>query len=1035
MTYLRNKLAATLRSRYMAASLSFALLAAICVSGNAQGRFGQWVHTAWTEQQGAPSSVRGLARSPDGYLWIASADGLFRFDGTAFERIRFSGSRGEAISSVVNVLFSARNGDIWMATPEAVGVVRGNQVHLMSADGKPYPSHVRCFVEDTHGNIWAAAGNGLFFWSLNSWQSVGDSAGLPSKGFNSVFVERDGGILASSGVNIYERKPQAATFTDIPPQNIVAVNQMQEDATGRIWLADTSGGGVRPLVRAGATDPLRDSVVHVGSFRMLLDSDGELWITTLGDGLRRIENPEKPFGILDAKSPQLSAFTAADGLTDNYMQTMLRDEDGAMWIGTRHGLDCFRKSPISAVPIKIQNWNMTLAAGTAGDLWISENSRLTHATFEDGKVESTLVYDLRAWNKPKPVSAVPLCNDMDYAVLCADTSKVVALKHPAIVPSAYVNGRVCVDHNQAVWLAKDGYGVFTRSGDDWRTVAVDGANISSPVSVAYVGQSGVVWFAFNSRVMTVQSGVLRDAPFASQLDIGSVDAIDDSGDHVWFAGTRGLALFNARHVTRLKAVDPDVLTDIIGVQETKDGSLWLANQHGVVHIDAANVRRGIADPSYRVEQQTLGAREGFLGHNRYEEQLASDGSLWLVSQEAVLHVNTSSVGTSYEAPVTSVRELEANGQSIAPSQTVQLPPHTTNIKFRFIGINLADPVHVAYRYRLTNVDKTWQDNGAERDAMYTNLSPGEYEFHVLSRNNTGDWSPDNVKIRLVILPAWYQRAVVRVGGAAALLLLGWAFFRSRVRQAELAISKAFDERLDERTRMARELHDTFLQTVQGSKMVADDALDPSSDQLRMRHALERLSLWLGQAVTEGRAALHALRVSTTERNHIAAFLDRTAKEHAEKKSISVALTVIGDARDLHPIVRDEVSRIAEEAIRNTCLHSNANQLSIELRYARDLTLSLKDNGVGIDPEIVDAGKTGHFGIQGMKERSARIRARITITSTLNSGTQVTLVVPGDVVYRREKRTFLTALRAVKLWRNYGLARESKDKGRDRVENQ
>jgi signal transduction histidine kinase len=246
-------------------------------------------------------------------------------------------------------------------------------------------------------------------------------------------------------------------------------------------------------------------------------------------------------------------------------------------------------------------------------------------------------------------------------------------------------------------------------------------------------------------------------------------------------------------------------------------------------------------------------------------------------------------------------------------------------------------------------------------------------------------------------------------------LLIVALYRVRVHYIAKAIGARFDERLDERTRMALELHDTFLQTVQGSKMVADDALDPAADRERMRHALERLSLWLERAVMEGRAALHALRVSTTERNHLTEFLDRSAKEHCQPTAISVALTVIGDAKDLHPIVRDEIARIAEEAIRNTSLHSNASQLSIELRYARDLSLCMKDNGVGIDPEIVEEGKAGHFGINGMKERSARIGARITIKSTLNAGTEVTLRVPGDVVYRRENRSLVDKLRDLKLW--------------------
>jgi signal transduction histidine kinase len=226
------------------------------------------------------------------------------------------------------------------------------------------------------------------------------------------------------------------------------------------------------------------------------------------------------------------------------------------------------------------------------------------------------------------------------------------------------------------------------------------------------------------------------------------------------------------------------------------------------------------------------------------------------------------------------------------------------------------------------------------------------------------------------------------------------------------MSARFDERLDERTRMARELHDTFLQTVQGSKMVADDALASGTNEDRMRNALVKLSTWLGQAVTEGRAALHALRASSTERNQIAEFLERTLKEQCHESSLSVALTVVGDPRELHPIVRDEISLIAKEAIHNACLHSKASQLRLDLRYADDLRLCFKDNGIGIDPNILETGRAGHFGLQGMKERSARIRAKITISSSRNTGTEVILRVPGEIAYERDDQTLIDRFKAL-----------------------
>jgi signal transduction histidine kinase len=204
--------------------------------------------------------------------------------------------------------------------------------------------------------------------------------------------------------------------------------------------------------------------------------------------------------------------------------------------------------------------------------------------------------------------------------------------------------------------------------------------------------------------------------------------------------------------------------------------------------------------------------------------------------------------------------------------------------------------------------------------------------------------------------------------------------------------------------MARDLHDTFLQTIQGSKLVADDALDPSADPARMRRAMEQLSVWLEQAMQEGRAALNSLRTSTTERNDLAEAFRRAAENGHLPGSMEAVLSVVGAARDMHPIVRDEVYRIGYEAIRNAYLHSHATRLEVELRYARDLTVRVSDNGVGMEPAVREQGREGHFGLRGMRERAARIGAQLTIITSPDSGTEITLVVPGRIVFRKARKS-------------------------------
>jgi signal transduction histidine kinase len=249
-----------------------------------------------------------------------------------------------------------------------------------------------------------------------------------------------------------------------------------------------------------------------------------------------------------------------------------------------------------------------------------------------------------------------------------------------------------------------------------------------------------------------------------------------------------------------------------------------------------------------------------------------------------------------------------------------------------------------------------------------------------------------------VAAAWYQTIWFRSVCAVVGLLLLWTIYRLRVRRIARTMKSRFDERLAERTRIARDLHDTFLQTIQGSKLVADDALSATTDLSHMRLAMEKLSAWLGRATEEGRAALNSLRTSTTEGNDLADAFRRALEECRIHGSMEVSLQVAGQAQEMHPIVRDEVYRIGYEAIRNASVHSHATQLSVELSYGQDLGIRISDNGAGIDPDILHRGRPGHFGLHNMRERAARIMGKFSVESS-RAGTVINLTVPGGIIYR------------------------------------
>jgi signal transduction histidine kinase len=346
-----------------------------------------------------------------------------------------------------------------------------------------------------------------------------------------------------------------------------------------------------------------------------------------------------------------------------------------------------------------------------------------------------------------------------------------------------------------------------------------------------------------------------------------------------------------------------------------------------------------------------------------------------------------------------VESVVADRQSYVPHQGLRLPPRTRDLEIAYTALSYVAPQKVRFRYRLEGRDAAWQDPGTRRQAFYTDLGPGKYQFHVIASNNDGVWNDTGANLNFIIAPAWYQTVWFELFSGVAILFIVWALYQLRVRQIAEAMNARFDERLDERTRLARELHDTLLQTIQGSKMVADDALDDPADPARMHRALEKLSTWMGQASQEGRAALNSLRASTTQRNDLADAFRRATESDLIPASMSVSFSVVGLPGEMHPIVRDEICRIGYEAIRNATSHSRANRLNVELSYAQDLILRVKDNGVGIDPQVLDKGREGHFGLQGMRERTARIGGKLTLISSASAGTEMKLIVPGSVIFR------------------------------------
>jgi signal transduction histidine kinase/ligand-binding sensor domain-containing protein len=957
----------------------------------------QYVHTAWGDKEGAPSGVLALAQTTDGYLWIGTVDGLYRFDGISFERYR---------PGLIYALWARPNGDLWIGLKAAVVLLRnGQQTEYSVREGVP-DGKVAGFAADAEGTIWVATNVGLARLAGDRWKQVGQDWNFPGKLAMGMCLDRHGTFWVATESTIVFLPRGTSKFQ---PTGISTgeVWEIVEAPNGTLWIAETTRS-VRPMPVRGIQRPSDKTEIIAASIGMLFDREGSLWISTIGSGVRRVSHPSelenRKYG---EHSETVESFSSKDGLTHDLVTAILQDREGNTWFGTNNGLDCFRKGELAPVVSPFPLVQPLLLARDDGAMWITSSARMLEVP-RTGKSIVRHLDDLYlyAYRDPKGVA---WWSGNGFAAR-VDGNRVVRIPPKTIKAPFRALPYLTEDHNGVLWAAVQSEGIFYLKGDVWHRLETPPEVAKLLPHAAYTDWMGRVWFGFDGggSLVTVSNGTLNVVAASAKSPAGSVVAsIQGRGKHIWIGGTK-LVYFDGNDFHEVVPFDVDTFK-VHAIQETPDGSLWLAENRGVVHIPSRELTKFLENYSYRVRYDLYDSADGLPGsfHDasaRSREVEGSDGRLWFAATKGVAWLDPTSISKNTLAPPVSIRSVDADGKLYLAGPNLEIPPRSANLKIAYTALSFSVPSRVHFRYKMEGIDGDWQEAGGRREAFYTRLAPGKYRFRVIACNNDGLWNEQGATLDFIIAPAWFQTIWFRVLWIAAAMLLIWGIYRLRMRQIHKSLSTRFDERLAERTRMARELHDTFLQTLQGSKLVAEDALENSSDPAQMKRAMERLSVWLGQAVQEGRAALNSLRTSTTLRNDLAEAFKRATEECHMHGPMEVSFSVSGESKEMHPVVRDEIYRIGYEAIRNACMHSKGSRLEVELRYGRDLAVLVNDNGIGIDPSVAEEGKNGHFGLEGMRERAARIDGKLTVSSMADSGTQITLVVPGGVVFRKPSRS-------------------------------
>ena len=967
----------------------------------------QFHHTAWSVSDGAPGEISALAQTTDGYLWIGSPRGLFRFDGVKFEEYK-PRPGVELPSHGIYYLMATPDGGLWIAfAPSGLGFLRDGSLKVFTRPEELPDSQIHSIACDHDGRVWAGTETGLVLRDGNRWIPIGHDWNFTPEVIRDLFVDREGTLWVATVKNVVFVRRGSKAFELAGPVG-KGVTTLAQAKDGRVWFADASRGGeVRPVPIAGHNSSAEDpAVIEDGLLELLIDRDGGLWITRHDSGLVRIRYPERLGNRkLGPHDPELESFGEKDGFAGGFAYKLLEDREGNIWVGCSKGLVQFRHNQVVPVRLPPRYQKLVLRAGEDGEIWIGtiESKPLLHIRGEN----------ILAERVGGGASSVFRESNGDVWWGCANGiwrqrgSQFNFFPIPkAAEPPHWIYEIFPSRDDGGLWVRVGDFGTVHFKDGVWNlNDRPKGLPVKSP-STSYQDASGRVWLGFSAGQVYVLDGE-RSTAYSRKngLNVGRIAVIRGLGKHIWVGGELGLTFFSDGHFRRVTVAAGDQLGTISGIIETVDGGLWLNEMRGIVQIPPDEIRRFIADPNHFVQYRRFDYLDGLPGAPQMSFTSstaieASDGRLWFATNNGLAWIDPAHMIRNLLPPPVSILSVGNEKGRQATSSAVKFAAGTHSLEIDYTALSLSIPERVEFRYKLEGVDKDWQNVATRRQAFYTSLGPGRYSFHVTASNNDGVWNEQGAILPFSVAFAWYQTNLFLLLCIATSLFVVWSVYRLRVRQVARAISNRFDERLAERTRLARDLHDTFLQTIQGSKLVADDALEPSTDPIRMRRAMEQLSGWLATAMQEGRAALNSLRTSTTRTNDLAESLRRVTEDALIPKSMTASFSVIGESREMHPIVRDEIYRIAYEAIRNAALHSGASRLEVELRYAKDLTLRMADNGIGIDPAVADKGKNGHFGLQGMRERADRIGGKLTIVSSANSGTEIKLVVPGGIIYRK-----------------------------------
>lgn len=946
----------------------------------------QYGHELWQTEQGLPqNTVQALVQTRDGYLWLGTKEGLARFDGIRFT-VFDKQNTPQLLNPQIRSLYEDRESRLWIATPGGLLMFeRGAFTAFTTKDGLA-SNNVWSVCQDRAGNVWVATVNGLNQWREGKFTAYTTQQGLVNNSIEVIREDKDGALWIGTEGGLNRFKDGA--FSGFTKQNGLAGNAIKTlfaDQQGQLWIGTTEGLSVWAQGKF-TSYTTREGLVHNHIKAIAEDQTEGLWIGT-AHGLARyragkFEPVTTPDGLADTpilslhkdredslwvgtetnglhllKTKKFTTFTMREGLSANVVRSIYGDRSGKVWIGTQRGLNLLRNGQFSAFAAQqslMSDDVMAISDDAEGNLWVGTTSGL------------------------KRIKGASITTFTERDGL---SDRFIRSLHASRDGSLWIGTRRGLTH--------------FRNGQFTPYTMLDGLP-SDLVGALCEERAGNLWIGTLGGLSRFKEERFTPYNTASGLSNEVVISLYEDADSALWVGTHGGGLNRFKdgkfsHVTTKNGLPDDVIYQIL---EDDQNNLWMSSNKGIIRVSRTELATR-TDASQKLKSlMTFGTADGMEtrecsggGHPAGWKTL--DGKLWFATIKGVAMIDPANLQLNQQPPPVAIERVVVDDKDVATNAPIMLSPEKARFEFYYTGLSFVAPNKVTFKYRLEGFDKDWVEAGTRRVAWYTNIPAGTYRFVVLACNNDGVWSESAAKIEFVLPPRFYQTWWFYTLCLLSLAAGVWLWYRLHVKRLE----GQFAAVLAERTRIAREIHDTLAQGFAGISVQlelvarwltkAPDAAKPHLDQARQ---LVRSSL------DEARRSVWDLRSQALENSDLPSALSAVVKQLLADTSIQSQVQVTGTYRELSRTMEDNLLRIGTEAVTNAIKHARAQHLQVELNYVRDrVKLRVQDDGCGFDS--TQPSPNGHFGLVGMRERVTSLGGQLRVNSRPQAGTEIIVEVP------------------------------------------